>query len=306
MTQLIADQLPKVRGRYAYQTSLSKTTWFRVGGNADVVFKPADIDDLAFFLKHKPVHIPLKTIGVGSNLLVRDGGIRGVVIRLGKGFTDVNYQSGLLTCGAGALDRTVALTAQKNSLSNMEFLAGIPGTIGGAVKMNAGAYGTEIADVLKEATVIAPNGQLHKLTAQDLGLSYRHSKLPDDWIILGATFRTEIGSAEQISTKIENIMSARESTQPVKSRTGGSTFANPDGQKAWELIDGAGCRGLQIGGAQVSNLHCNFLINTGNASASDLENLGEEVRRRVANSSKIDLRWEIQRVGEFVKDNQNA
>lgn len=299
MTASLVDALPTVRGRYTVDAPLSKTTWFRTGGAADVVFKPADAEDLSHFLRNKPSSIPVQTIGVGSNLLVRDGGIRGVIIRLGKGFSDISYQNDALVCGAGVLDRNVALTAQKHALANMEFLAGIPGTIGGAIKMNAGAYGTEIADILLYASVMDPQGTIHQLTAQDLELSYRHSSLPNDWIVLGATFKTETGDQNTIASRIQQIMSERETTQPVKSRTGGSTFANPEGYKAWQLIDQAGCRGLERGGAQVSTLHCNFLINNGNATAADLEHLGEAVRQKVLETSNISLRWEIQRIGEF-------
>lgn len=292
----IIEKLPSVRGRYTEGAELSKLTWFRVGGPAEVLYKPADLEDLSFFLKHNSREIPILTIGVGSNLLVRDGGISGVVLRL-QGFNNIVVQGNEIEVGAGVLDRTLALVAQEEGLQNLEFLAGIPGTIGGALRMNAGCYGTEIKDILVSALAVDGQGKVHKLTPEDMGFSYRHCKIPQDWIFVGARFKAKSGDSQEIAARIENLLIEREDAQPVKSRTGGSTFANPEGYKAWELIDKAGCRGLKIGGAQVSEKHCNFLINTGDATAEDLEVLGEMVKARVLESSGIDLRWEIVRVG---------
>jgi UDP-N-acetylmuramate dehydrogenase len=297
MTENIIDRLPTVRGRYSEKTSLAAITWFRVGGPADVVFKPASIQDLSLFLKEKPTDIPIYTIGVGSNLLVRDGGVKGVVIRLGKGFNNIVVDGTHVEVGAGVLDRNVALTAQEESISGLEFLCSIPGTIGGALRMNAGCYGTEIKDVLDYAVAMDPKGNLHRLTAADCGFSYRHCNVPHDWVFISACFRGQKGDAATIDQTMQKMLQQREETQPVHTRTGGSTFANPDGHKAWELIDQAGCRGLKIGGAQVSELHCNFLMNIGDATAQDLEQLGETVRERVKATSGVELRWEIQRIG---------
>jgi UDP-N-acetylmuramate dehydrogenase len=294
----IIQKLPSVRGRYAEGTELSKLTWFRVGGPAEVLYKPIDVEDLSFFLKQKSKEVPALTIGVGSNLLVRDGGISGVVIRL-QGFNNIVVQGNEIEVGAGVLDRTLALVAQEEGLQNLEFLAGIPGTIGGALRMNAGCYGTEIKDILVSALAVDNQGKVHKLTPEDMGFSYRHSEIPEDWVFVGARFKAKSGNSQEIAARIEKLLAEREGAQPIKSRTGGSTFANPEGYKAWELIDKAGCRGLKIGGAQVSEKHCNFLINTGDATAEDLEALGETVRAGVLESSGISLRWEIVRIGFY-------
>lgn len=292
----IITNLPSVRGRYTEGAELSKLTWFRVGGPAEVLYKPTDLEDLSFFLKHKSKEIPVLTMGVGSNLLVRDGGISGVVIRL-QGFNNIVVQGNEIEVGAGVLDRTLALVAQEEGLKNLEFLTGIPGTIGGALRMNAGCYGTEIKDILVSALAVDGQGKVHKLSGEDMGFSYRYCEIPHDWIFVGARFKAKAGNSQEIAAHIESLLTEREEAQPVKSRTGGSTFANPEGHKAWALIDKADCRGLKVGGAQVSEKHCNFLINTGNATAEDLEILGETVRARVLESSGIDLRWEIVRVG---------
>lgn len=292
--------LPKIRGRYLFDVPLAPTTWFRVGGAAQITFKPADIQDLCFFLKNRPVNLPLHIIGVGSNILVRDGGVEGIVIRLGQGFNNVYINETSFDVGAAVLDRNVADLACSAGISGFEFLCGIPGTIGGALRMNAGAYGSDISEILEHALVLDPKGTLHRLTAQELGLAYRHCDLPKDWIFVGARLKGQIGNEPEIKEKISSFLAEREKTQPVKSRTGGSTFANPEGKKAWELIDRAGCRGLKIGGAMMSELHCNFMINVGDAIAADLENLGEEVRQRVLETSGVSLRWEIERIG--VKD----
>jgi UDP-N-acetylmuramate dehydrogenase len=289
--------LPRVRGRYLFDVPLAPTTWFRVGGPAKVIFKPADVQDLCFFLQNKPTALPLHVMGVGSNLLVRDEGIEGIVVRLGKGFSHILVNHTTLDVGAAVLDRNVAALSCEAGLSGFEFLCGIPGTIGGALRMNAGAYGSDISQVLEHALVVDPKGKYHRLLPQELGLSYRHCHLPKDWIFVGARLKGSVGNTQESQEKMLTFLAERETTQPVKSRTGGSTFANPEGMKAWELIEKAGCRGLKKGGAMISDLHCNFMMNTGNATASDLEALGEEVRQRVLATTGINLRWEIERMG---------
>ncbi|KZB70706.1 MULTISPECIES: UDP-N-acetylmuramate dehydrogenase [Thalassospira] len=294
----LIDRLPKVRGKLREGAQLAKVTWFQVGGPADVMFRPEDEADLADFLKGKPEDLPVTVIGVGSNLLVRDGGIRGVVVRLGRPFTDVVVEDGAVHAGAGALDLNVAQTAQMNGIAGLEFLSGIPGTIGGALRMNAGAYGTEIKDVLVSATAIDGSGNIHTVTPDEMNMTYRHCSVPEDWIFTSAILRASSGDPEDIAKRMDEIQKSRVESQPIKSRTGGSTFANPVPKRAWEVIDAAGCRGLKIGGAQMSEQHCNFMINTGNATALDLEQLGDEVRRRVKEHSGVELRWEIRRIGE--------
>ena len=294
----LIDRLPKVRGKLREGAQLAKVTWFQVGGPADVMFRPADEADLADFLKGKPDDMPVTVIGVGSNLLVRDGGIRGVVIRLGRPFTDAVIKDGDLHVGAGALDLNVAQVAQQAGIAGLEFLSGIPGTIGGALRMNAGAYGSEIKDVLISATAIDSKGIKHTVTPDEMGMSYRHCDLSEDWIFTSAILRGTAGDPDEIAKRMDEIQQARAGSQPIKSRTGGSTFANPVPERAWEVIDAAGCRGLTIGGAQMSEQHCNFMINTGNATALDLEQLGDEVRKRVKEHSGVELRWEIRRIGE--------
>ncbi len=297
-TEKLKLLLPKVRGRYLFDVPLAPTTWFRVGGPAQVTFKPADIQDLCFFLKNRPKNLPLYVIGVGSNLLIRDEGIEGVVIRLGQGFTNVYVEKNRIDVGAAVLDRNVASLMCDAGISGFEFLCGIPGTIGGALRMNAGAYGSDISQILVYAFVVDPQGKCYRLSPEALGLKYRHCDLPKDWIFVGAQFRGDEGNAKEIQDKITSLLAQREFTQPVKSRTGGSTFANPEGPtKAWELIERAGCRGLKRGGAMMSELHCNFMINTGTATAADLETLGEEVKQRVLAKTGVELRWEIERMG---------
>ena len=296
-TESLLDRLPVVRGRYSANVPLAPITWFRVGGPAEVVFRPADADDLAAFLAAKPADVAATVIGVGSNLLVRDGGVPGVVIRLGRAFAAITVQGDVLAAGAAALDLNVALAACAHGLAGLEFLSGIPGTIGGALRMNAGAYGGEMKDVVLQATVLDRSGQVRTVDAADLAFTYRRCGVPEASIFLGSRLQGYPADPHAIRARIEEIRRARESTQPVRARTGGSTFANPPGAKAWELIDRAGCRGLVRGGAQVSPVHCNFLINTGTASAADLEALGEEVRRRVFETSGIRLEWEIRRIG---------
>ena len=299
----LIDRLPAVRGRYSENVPLAPITWFRVGGPAEVVFRPADADDLAAFLRAKPADVAVTVLGVGSNLLVREGGVAGVVVRLGRGFAAIAADGEQIEAGAGALDLNVALVARDAGLAGLEFLSGVPGTIGGALRMNAGAYGSEIADVLLQAHALDGAGSLHVLAPAAMRLSYRHCGLPADWIFTAAVLAGRPAATLAIARRMDEIRQARESTQPIRTRTGGSTFANPGGAnpggaKAWQLIDRAGCRGLRHGGAMVSEQHCNFLINTGTATAADLEQLGEEVRRRVLDTTGVVLRWEIDRIGE--------
>jgi UDP-N-acetylmuramate dehydrogenase len=295
----LTERLPRVHGRIRANVALAPQTWFRVGGPAEVLFRPADIEDLAAFLAACPADIPLTVLGVASNLLVRDGGLAGVVIRLGGEFARVRIDGARVIAGAGALDLTVAEEACAAGLGGLEFLSGIPGTIGGAVKMNAGAYGSEIVDIIESAVLVTRAGKVVTVSGESLGLSYRHSELPEGAIVVETTLRGQPDQAELIAKRMQDIQARRAETQPIRARTGGSTFANPPGAKAWELIDRAGCRGLTLGGAQVSEQHCNFLINTGAATAGDIESLGEEVRRRVRKDSGIELRWEIMRIGAF-------
>lgn len=293
----LIDRLPTVRGTYEAFAPLAPKTWFRVGGPAEVLFVPADAEDLAAFLRAKPDDVPVTVIGLASNLLVRDGGIPGVTIKLGRAFNTIEVDGHTLRCGGSAVDATVASTARDHAVAGLEFLTGIPGTVGGAVRMNAGAYGREIQDILITATALDGHGVARQLTREDMGFGYRHCTVSEDWVFIGAEFKGVPGDANAITARIREIRAEREDAQPVQSRTGGSTFANPPEAKAWELIDKAGCRGLVRGGAQVSEKHCNFLVNTGNATATDLEMLGEEVRRRVRDVTGIPLVWEIRRVG---------
>ena len=293
----LIERLPKARGRLTADAPIGPQTWFRVGGPAEVLFRPADEADLAGFLEQLPADIPVTVIGVGSNLLVRDGGIPGVTIRLGRGFAEIAPEGDAVRAGAGALDLNVSLTAAEAGIAGLEFLSGVPGTIGGGLRMNAGAYGSEIKDVLVEAVAIDRGGAIHRVPATGLGLSYRHSEAPEDWIFTGAILHGRPGDKQEIAQRMSEIQAAREASQPIRSRTGGSTFANPPGHQAWQLIDAAGCRGLIRGGAMVSEKHTNFLINTGTASAADIEGLGEEVRRRVHAQFGIVLEWEIRRIG---------
>ena len=293
----LIDRLPSVRGRLSENVPLAGVTWFRVGGPAEVLFRPADAEDLAAFLARKPADVPVTVIGVASNLLVRDGGVAGVVVRLGRGFAGIEADRTDVRAGAGALDLNVALAARDAGIAGLEFLSGIPGTIGGALRMNGGAYGSEIKDVLVLAEAFDPAGRRHVLAPAEMRLSYRHCGVPEDWIFIAAVLAGRAGDRAQIEGRMAEIERERNASQPIRSRTGGSTFANPPGQKAWELIDRAGCRGLRRGGAMVSEKHANFLINTGAASAADIEGLGEEVRRRVFERFGIALEWEIRRIG---------
>lgn len=293
----LLKRLPPVRGRLVANAPIGPLTWFRVGGSAEALFRPANENDLADFLAALSSDIPVCVIGVGSNLLVRDGGIPGVTIRLGRGFADLEPGVDEVSAGAGALDVNVALAAAEAGIAGLEFLSGIPGTIGGGFRTNAGAYGREFKDVLISADAVGRGGQRHRASAAELGLSYRHSDAPPDWIFTRATFRGEQGERAAIARRLAEIQAAREASQPIRARTGGSTFANPPGHQAWRLIDEAGCRGLVRGGAMVSDKHTNFLINSGSASAADIEELGEEVRRRVHERFGIALEWEIRRIG---------
>jgi UDP-N-acetylmuramate dehydrogenase len=291
-----------IRGRVVEAAPLHPHTWFRVGGNAAVLFRPKDVQDLATALHALPQDIPVLCLGVGSNTLIRDGGFAGVVVRLGGGFAKINVDetTQVLTVGAGALDSTVAETACIHGIGGLEFLSGIPGTIGGNIRMNAGAYGTEMKDIFLECTAVDRAGTVHTLHTDDMGFGYRHCDIPTDWLFVSAKLQGQLRAQKDIQHHMQQIQSARGTSQPIRARTGGSTFANPPGKRAWELIDAAGCRGLRLGGAQVSEQHCNFLINMGDASAHDLETLGNTVKQRVYDTSGITLRWEIRRVGEHV------
>jgi len=297
----LLDRLPPLRGRAQADVALAPTTWFRVGGPAEVLVRPADIADLSAFLAALPSEVPVLPIGAASNLIVRDGGVNGVVIRLARGFSAIETEADGVVAGAAALDLTVAERAAAAGLAGLEFLSGIPGTIGGALAMNAGAYGSDVAACLDWAEIVTRGGELLRIEAGRLGLTYRHSALPPGGVVVRARFHARPGDAAAIAVRMQEIRAAREATQPVRARTGGSTFRNPlpaeSSYKAWELIDTAGCRGLTRGGAQVSEKHCNFLLNTGGATAADIEGLGEEVRRRVHAASGISLDWEIRRIG---------
>ena len=293
----LIDRLPAVRGDYAQGQSLARLAWFRVGGAAEVVYSPADQDDLARFLRECPPDVPRTVIGVASNLLIRDGGVDGVVIRLGRAFADIRVEGAGISAGAGAMDVNVAFAARDRGLAGLEFLRGIPGTIGGALRMNAGAYGREIKDVLVHASALDAAGRRHELGPAEMEFGYRHCAVPEDWIFVEANLRGRPDDRALVTGRMDEIRSAREESQPTKARTGGSTFTNPPGAMAWKLIEAAGCRGLRRGGAVVSEKHCNFLINTGDATAADLERLGEEVRRRVLTKTGVELSWEIRRIG---------
>lgn len=294
----LLKRLPQVRGRLEADAPLADLTWFRAGGPAEVLFSPADEADLAAFLKATPRDLPVYVIGVGSNLLVRDGGVQGVVIRLGKGFADIAEEPGhRVRAGTAALDVRVARFALEKSIDSLTFLRGIPGTIGGALRMNAGAYGGETKDILIEARAVDRSGNIHVLTNADMKYTYRHCGAPEDLVFTQALFQGRAGDPAAISAAMDKITESREATQPIKSRTGGSTFKNPPGNKSWQLIDQAGMRGFAVGPAKVSDLHCNFLINEGGATAAQIEELGETVRARVKATSGIELDWEIKRIG---------
>ena len=289
--------MPETRGKLTESAPLAPLVWFKSGGPAQWLFEPKDIDDLRQFLRALDPDLPVWPLGLGSNLIIRDGGIRGVVVRLGKAFAAIETDGHQIKCGAGAPGISVASKARDQGIAGMEFLRGIPGTIGGAVRMNAGAYGREVRDILESADVVLRNGDLATIALADMGYSYRHSDLPEGSIVVGATFVGESGDPEIIGAEMKRIAEEREASQPLRTKTGGSTYKNPEGKKAWQLVDEAGCRGLQIGQAQVSEKHCNFLINLGGATSADIEALGEEVRKRVKAHSGVELQWEIQRVG---------
>ena len=295
-----SDTLPKVTGKLTPDAPLAPLVWFKSGGTAEWLFEPKDIVDLQEFIRNLDPATPVMALGLGSNLIVRDGGVSGIVVRLGKAFAKVDkVDATTLKCGGGTSGILVSSTARDAGIAGLEFLRSIPGTVGGFVRMNGGAYGREVKDILIECDVVLRSGELVTLPLSDLGYTYRHSELPEGAIVVSATFRGEPGEPAAIQAEMDRISASREASQPLRSKTGGSTFKNPDGDKAWRLVDEAGCRGLQIGGAQVSEKHTNFLINTGDATSADIEKLGEEVRRRVKDKSGVELHWEIQRVGMF-------
>ena len=289
----------EVRGRLTPNAPLAPLVWFKSGGTAETLFEPADVADLQAFVGDLDPATPVWPLGLGSNLIVRDGGVRGVTVRLGKPFAKVEIlDANTLKCGGGASGILVSSTARDAGVAGVEFLRGIPGTVGGFVRMNGGAYGREVADVLIDCEVVLRSGELVTLAADELHYTYRHSELPDQAVVVSATLRGTPGDPKVIGAEMDRIAAAREASQPLRSKTGGSTFKNPDGHKAWALVDAAGCRGLMVGGAQVSEKHTNFLINTGTATSADIEALGEDVRARVKAYSGVDLEWEIQRVGD--------
>ncbi len=294
----LAAALPELRGRLAAEAPLKDYTWFRAGGPAELLYSPADEADLAYFLKQTPADIPVTVIGLGSNLLVRDGGIEGVVIRLGRGFGEIKIEPGhRLRAGTAVPDVKVARAAADAGIAGLSFYRGIPGGVGGALRMNGGAHGRETKEVLVEARAVDRHGNVHVLPVAELHYQYRHCGAPEDFIFTEALFQGEPGEPAAILAEMDEIAAYREEVQPIKSRTGGSTFKNPPGKKAWQLIDAAGCRGLAVGDARVSEMHCNFLINEGSASGADLETLGETVRARVKQTSGVELEWEIKRLG---------
>ncbi len=301
------SELPAVRGRLTAHAPLAPLVWFKAGGAAQWLFEPADADDLADFLRGLDPAVPVLALGLGSNLIVRDGGVPGVVIRLGKPFAGVTaLDATTLRCGGGASGILVSSTARDAGVAGLEFLRSIPGTVGGFVRMNGGAYGRETADVLVEAEVVLRSGERRTIAVGDLGYTYRHSALPAGALVIAATFRGTPGEPAAIQAEMDRIAAAREASQPLRSKTGGSTFKNPDGHKAWALVDAAGCRGLRRGGAQVSEKHTNFLLNLGTASSAEIEALGEDVRARVKAASGIELEWEIQRVGVASENGEAA
>jgi UDP-N-acetylmuramate dehydrogenase len=290
--------MPKVRGKLTPNAPLAPLVWFKSGGRAEWLFEPADVEDLTSFLRELDPEVPVMALGLGSNLIVRDGGVPGVVVRLGKPFAKIErLDETTLSCGGGASGILVSSTARDTGIAGLEFLRGIPGTVGGFVRMNGGAYGREVQDILVSARIVLRSGEIVEWSLDELGYTYRHSEVPEGAVVIEAVVRGTPGDPEAIGAEMDAIARAREESQPLRSRTGGSTFKNPPGHKAWALIDAAGCRGLTIGGAQVSEKHCNFLLNLGSATSADIEALGEEVRRQVKAKTHISLEWEIQRVG---------
>ncbi len=293
----LRSMMPALRGRILPNQPLAELTWFRVGGPAQILFMPEDEEDLSYLLAKLPDDIAVTVVGLGSNLIVRDGGVPGVVVRLGRGFGEVAVEGMRVRAGAAVPDVKVARAAQEAGIAGLSFLRGIPGAIGGALRMNGGAYGGETKDALVEARGVDRRGTLHVYGNADMDFSYRHCGVPDDVIFTQASFQGRPGDVATIAAEMDKITESREATQPIKSRTGGSTFKNPPGQKAWQLIDAAGCRGLRVGDAQVSEMHRNFFINLGIATAADIETLGDTVRQRVKQHSGVDLEWEIKRIG---------
>ncbi|MDF2638035.1 MAG: UDP-N-acetylenolpyruvoylglucosamine reductase [Novosphingobium lindaniclasticum] len=297
-----AAHLPQVSGKLKADAPLAPLVWFKSGGAAEWLFEPKDLADLQGFLRDLDPSVPVMALGLGSNMIVRDGGVPGVVIRLGKAFAKVTFVDDVtLECGGGASGILVSSTARDNGIAGVEFLRSIPGTVGGFVRMNGGAYGGEVKDILIDCDVVLRDGSLVTLGNADLGYTYRHSELPEGAVVVAARFKGRPGEPEAIQAEMDRISASREASQPLRSKTGGSTFKNPEGHKAWQLVDEAGCRGLTLGGAQVSEKHTNFLLNVADATSSDIEALGEEVRRRVKENSGVTLEWEIQRVGMFAE-----
>ena len=295
----MADTLPRVAGKLTPNAPLAPLVWFKSGGTAEWLFEPRDLADLQGFLRDLDPATPVMALGLGSNLIVRDGGVPGVVVRLGKAFAKVTaLDATTLDCGGGASGILVSSTARDHGIAGVEFLRSIPGTVGGFVRMNGGAYGGEVKDILVDCDVVLRSGELVTLPLADIHYTYRHSELPEGAIVVAARFRGRPGDPTAIQAEMDRIAASREASQPLRSKTGGSTFKNPEGHKAWQLVDQAGCRGLTLGGAQVSEKHTNFLINTGTATSTEIEALGEEVRRRVKDKSGVELEWEIQRVGK--------
>lgn len=299
MTAKAGHSLPPVRGTIKEKAPFANFVWFRCGGEAEYLFRPADIADLAAFLKDLPEDVPVLPVGAGSNLIPRDGGVAGVTIRLPKTFSDITVEGNDIRAGGAAMDITISNAARNAGLTGFEFMRGIPGSIGGGVRMNAGAYGSDISHVLVEATLVTRAGAIEVWPVERFAYAYRHSALPKGAVVVEALLRGAPGDRAMIAARMENIVREREASQPLRSRTSGSTFKNPDGHKSWQLIDAAGCRGLRVGGAEVSKKHANFLINTGTATATEIEQLGEEVRRRVFAHAGVALEWEIHRVGRF-------
>jgi len=294
----IIDLLPKIRGSYRANVNLAKVNWFGIGGEAQILFKPEDLDDLAFFLQNKPKNIDVNIIGVGSNLLVRDEGVKGVVIKLGRSFTSHKIIGDTIWVGAACLDYNLAMIAKEHSIGGFEFFSGIPGTIGGALAMNAGAYGSDTSSILISADLLDDRGNIHHMSKEEIGFSYRSNNLAKGWIFTAALFQGFPSSRDLIEAKISEISHNRETTQPIKTKTTGSFFANPPGMKAWQLIDQAGCRGMAEGDAISSEKHCNFIINRGNAKAKDIENLARKIQQKVLDSSGITLKWEVKTIGK--------
>jgi UDP-N-acetylmuramate dehydrogenase len=297
ITSELREVMPELRGRLTANAPLADITWFRVGGPAQVLFTPADEADLSCFLKRLPDGVPIQVIGLGSNLLVRDGGVPGVVVRLGRGFSEIKIEGNVLRAGTAVPDVKVARAAADAGITGLAFYRGIPGSIGGALRMNAGAHGRETKDCLVSARAVDLDGNVYVLSNADMGFTYRHCCIQDSWIFTEATFSGELGDPAAILKEMDEVAEYREKNQPIKERTGGSTFKNPPGHSAWKLVDAAGCRGLRIGGAKVSEMHCNFLINDKQASGEDVETLGETVRARVKETSGVTLNWEIIRLG---------